>query len=161
MATSGTASGGFPWGFTILMTVAALLYLLMAANILGARSSDAAGNGMAQAFCAILSVLLWIVLAIALLIARPHGAVPGWAMACLVVLVPLGALSVTIAIMLWGEKGGWLVVLPVGAPLLIALFAVWARLPSLHGLLSVDLANAAIVAVLALSTVLPFAFLAF
>jgi hypothetical protein len=156
-----STGGGFPWGFTILMVLAALLYLLMTANILGARSSDAAGNGMAQAFCAILSVLVWILLSIALLIARSHGAVPGWAMACLVVLVPLAALSVTVAIMFWGEKGGWLVVLPVGAPLLTALFAFWARLPSLHGLLPVDLANAAIVAVLALATALPFASLAF
>lgn len=155
MSTS-TTSGGFPWGFTVLMVLALVLYLLLAATIATARSSDAAGNGMAQAFCAVLSVLLWILLAIALLIVRSHGAVPGWAMACLVVLVPLGALSVTIAIMLWGERGGWLVVLPVATPLLTALFVVWARLPSLHGLLPVDLANAAIVAALAAATVLPF-----
>lgn len=161
MATGETASAGFPWGFILLMVLALLLCGIMAPMIASSRSSDAAGNGMAVGMGVFVGIALWIVLAIALLIARSHGAIPGWAMACLVVLVPLGAIGVSIAAGMWSDRGGWLIVWPLGAPLLVALFAIWARLPSLHGLLPVDTANAAIVAVLALATVLPFVSLAF
>ena len=127
----------------------------------GARSSDPAGNGLAQGFAAILTVVLWIVLAIVLLIARSHGAIPGWATASLIVLVPLSAIGMCMAIAFWGDRGGWLIAIPVVTPLLLAFYAAWARLPALQGLLSGDIASAAIVAVLALAIALPFVSLAF
>jgi hypothetical protein len=151
-----TSSGGFAWGFTILLVLAVPLYAMAASSAAGSRASDAAGNGMAQAFGMIAVVLLWIVISIMLLIARKHGAIPGWAMACLVVLVPLSAIGVAVSIGIYSERGNWLIVVPVVAPLLLLLYATWARFSTLQGLLAVEPANALIVAVLVLATAAPF-----
>ena len=156
-----STGGGFPWGFSILMVLALLLYMIMAPMIASSRSSDAAGNGMAVAMGVFVGIALWIVLAVALLIARSHGAVPGWVTASLCVLVPLGAIGVSIAAGFWSDRGGWGIVLPLGAPLFVAFYAAWARLPVLQGLVPGEIANAGIVAVLAAATVLPFVAMAF
>ena len=60
---SPTTSPGFPWGMTILFVLAVLLYGPFIANILTARSSDAAGRGMSLGFAVIQGLVLWIVLA--------------------------------------------------------------------------------------------------
>ncbi len=48
---------------TILFVLAVLLYGPFIANILTARSSDAAGRGMSLGFAVIQGLVLWIVLA--------------------------------------------------------------------------------------------------
>ena len=158
---NGRASRGFPWGFALLMVLALPLYALMATSAAGSRASDAAGNGMAAAFGVFFLLALWIVLSIALLVARPHGAIPGWATASLIVLLPLSAIGIAISIGVWSDGGGWLIALPIATPLLLAVYATWARLPGLHGLLPIDPANAVIVAVLVVATAAPFVTMAF
>jgi len=155
MASDAPASR-FPWAFTVLLVVALFLYAAMAQSAGSSRSSDAAGNGMAQAFGVIFAVLLWIVLAILLLIARRHGAIPGWAMACLVVLLPLSVFGVSLSIALWSERGGWLIYLVFATPMLLTLYATWARFPTLQELLPANIPNGVIVAVLAIAAIAPF-----
>ena len=118
---------GFSMGFFVLSVMAALLYAAMVMNVLTARSSDAAGNGMAVAVGIFFCLALWVVLAILLSMARAHGIVPGWLMACLVVLVPILAIGTCVAIGLYSESGGSIIAVPLGLPLLVALYAAWAR----------------------------------
>jgi len=153
---SNAPAGRFPWAFSVLLVVALFLYAVMAQSAGTSRSSDAAGNGMAQAFGIVFAVLLWFVLAVLLLIARRHGAIPGWAMACLAVLVPFSLLGVALSIALWSERGGWLIWLVFAAPMLLTVYAVWARFAALNRVLPANAANGLIVAVLAVATVAPF-----
>jgi hypothetical protein len=154
--SANVPSGGFAWGFTILLVLAVPLYVVAASSAAGSRASDAAGNGMALAFGIVAVVLLWSVLSVMLLIARPHGAIPGWATAALIVLVPLSSIGVAVAIGIYSERGNWLIVVPVVAPLVLLLYATWARFSTLQGLLAVEPANALVVAALAFATAAPF-----
>ncbi|UYN93955.1 MAG: hypothetical protein KIT25_18145 [Enhydrobacter sp.] len=156
MSETTTTGGGFPYGFAVVMVLALFLYAGLAMNLVSLRSSDPAGNGLAAAYAAVAAVLLWIALAVALLLARPLGAVPAWATASLVVLVPLSALAACIGIMLNAEKMNWTIVVPFVVPLALAAYAAWARFPGLQGGVSPDVGAAAIVAVLVAGTVLPF-----
>ena len=152
--TDTTTDTGFPYGFVVALAIAAMLYLFMAMMLADARHGDAAGRGMAMGFGVVVAVLLWIVLAVLLLLARK--AIPGWAMACLVVLVPLSAIAAAVAIGLHSESGGLVVAVPYLLPPLVAFYAAWGRFPGLQAMLTADAASGAIVAVLALGTVAPF-----
>ena len=152
--TTTTSDSGFPYGFVAVLAIAVLLYAIVAMNVVGSRHSDAAGNGMAAAFAIVFAVVLWIALAVLLLLARK--AIPGWAMACLVVLVPLSAIGVAVAIGLYTESGGWLVVVPLLLPAALGLYAIWARFAGLQALVTADAASGAIVALLAIGTIAPF-----
>ena len=149
-------TGGFAWGVSILRVLAVPLYLLVVGGAGGARRSDAAGNGMSQAFGIIATVLLWMIVAVMLFVARKHGAIPGWAKACLFVLLPASAIGVAVAIGIYSERGGWLIAIPVLTPLVVLAYATWARFPSLHSLVAAEPANAIVVAVLVLATAAPF-----
>jgi hypothetical protein len=150
------ASEGFPWGFTAVLVVSALLYLLSVSALSGSRASDAAGNGMAVAFGAVLTILMWIGIAVLLLMARSHGGIPGWSKAFLVVLVPLAAIAGAVTIGIYSERGGWLFWVPIAAPLLTLIYAAWARYPGLQSMMAVEGPNAVVIAVLAFATVAPF-----
>jgi len=149
-------SDGFPWAFTIILVVAALLYLIMATTAAGTRSSDAAGNGMAVAFGIVWAVLMWIAIAVLLLMARSYGGIPGWSKAFIVVLVPLAAISAAVSIGIYSERAGWYLAIPLVAPLVTLIYAAWARYPGLQALMAPEPANAIVIAVLAVSTVAPF-----
>ncbi|MCX7362048.1 MAG: hypothetical protein NTV97_09330 [Alphaproteobacteria bacterium] len=114
-------------GFFVLSVVALLFFVAMAMSVMTARGSDAAGNGLTAAFAIGFSLALWTVLAILLSMARAYGVVPGWAMACLVVFVPILAIGTCVAIGLYSESGGSIIVVPLALPLLMYLYAVWAR----------------------------------
>ena len=118
---------GFSMGFFILSVVALLLYVAMAISVVTARGSDAADNGLTAAFAIGFSLALWTVLAILLSMARAYGVVPGWLMACLVVLVPVLAIGTCVAIGLYSENGGSIIAVPLALPLLVFLYAAWAR----------------------------------
>ena len=122
---AATTSGGFPWGFSIVLVVTVFLYAVASMSIVYSRSSDLAGNGMSVAFAMVFTILLWIAVIVLLLIARSRGNVPGWAMACLVVLVPLSAI---VAIGLFSDSGNRLMmVVPLALPVLFVGYATWAR----------------------------------
>ena len=125
---AATTSGGFPWGFSIVLVVTVFLYAVASMSIVYSRSSDLAGNGMSVAFAMVFTILLWIAVIVLLLIARSRGNVPGWAMACLVVPVPLSAIVAMVAIGLFSDRGNRLMmVVPLALPVLFAGYATWAR----------------------------------
>jgi len=118
---------GFSMAFFVLSVMGLLLYVAMAMSVMTARGSDAAGNGLTAAFAIGFSLALWTVLAILLSLARAHGIVPGWFMACLAVLVPILAIGTCVGIGLYSEHGGSIKTVPLVLPLLMYLYAVWAR----------------------------------
>jgi hypothetical protein len=132
MATP-TTSPGFPWGMTILFVLAVLLYGPFITNILTARSSDAAGRGMSLGFAVIQGLVLWIVLASMFAVAILRGAMPSYATAAAIVFLPLSAIAAASAMGLYNDRyGDWLAVVPALLPLLLALYAFWARMVGWH-----------------------------
>lgn len=131
--TTQTTSHGFPWGMTILLVLAALLYLVFLANLLGARGSDAAGRGMAMGFAAILGFILWLVIAGLFAVAILRGRMPAYAIAAALVFVPLSAIAAASAAGLYSEDhADWLIAVPLLLPPLLTLYALWARLVGWH-----------------------------
>jgi hypothetical protein len=128
-----SSSHGFPWGTTILLVIAAFLYVAFIANLLGSRGSDAAGRGMALGFAAIAGLILWAVLAALFAVAFFNGRMPGYATAAAIVLVPLSAIAAAAAAGLYSERhGDWLIAAPLLLPPLLAVYALWARLSGWH-----------------------------
>lgn len=121
---------------TILFVLAVLLYGPFIANILTARSSDAAGRGMSLGFAVIQGLVLWIVLASMFAVAILRGAMPSYATAAAIVFLPLSAIAAASAMGLYNDRyGDWLAVVPALLPLLLALYAFWARMVGWHGTL--------------------------
>lgn len=149
-----TASEGFPWGFTVLLVLALLLYAVMAMLVATARSSDAAGNGMAVAFAAIFGVAVWIVLLILLLMAR--RGMPDWATICVFILLPLSAIAAAVALGQFSSRGGWPKFVPILLPVALLLFAVRARFPGLHATQSAGVTSSVLLGIAAVLTVAPF-----
>lgn len=154
MAAQG--SDGFPWGFTIVLVIASLLYLFSVAMVSGSRASDAAGNGMAVGFGGFSTVAMWIAIAVLLFMARSYGGIPGWSKAFLVVLVPLAAIAGAVSIGIYSERGGWLFWVPIVVPLVTMVYAAWARYAGLQSMMAAEGPNAAVIALLAFGTAAPF-----
>jgi hypothetical protein len=85
-----------------------------------------------------LIVLLWIVLAI--LVFRRGGnsqKMPPQALVAAAILLPLSGVAAIYATDLYASYAGWAIAVPALLPPLIALYAIWARLPALHAALPV------------------------
>src|ERR1700727_3870716 len=77
----------------IVMSLGSLLWLAQIATLTDLSGSDAAGNGMSAGFAMIEIILLWILLAIAFVIAAVAGAVPPLAAFPALILIPLSGVS--------------------------------------------------------------------
>ena len=121
-----------PVGSIILLVVAAALYAAMLSCLIDAPNSDAFGRGLALAYGAILGTALWIVLAVLLVIAAVKGRMPLWAIVGLVVLVPLSCVVMWFAGDAYARGDASAIWVAALLPPLLALYALWARLPALH-----------------------------
>jgi hypothetical protein len=121
-----------PVGSIILLVVAAALYAAMLSCLIDAPNSDAFGRGLALAYGAILGTALWIVLAVLLVIAAVKGRMPLWAIIGLVVLVPLSCVVMWFAGDAYARGDASAIWVAALLPPLLALYALWARLPALH-----------------------------
>ena len=120
-------------GFGIaLVFVALLVWLPSMANLYDLGGSDAAGNAMAQGFAAIALILLWLLLAALALLAAAKGASPPAASLAALVLVPASGAAALEALDLLAKPEtpphNWPLLVPVVAPLLIALVSLTALL---------------------------------
>jgi hypothetical protein len=120
-----------PVGAIALAVLAALLYAAQMAGLHDAGRSDAAGNAINDAFVALFSVALWIVLAGLLLIAFKNGRMPAWAALGALVLVPLAGYASVVSAELYAHQRGAAFMVPALAPPVIALYALWVRIPAL------------------------------
>jgi hypothetical protein len=104
----------------------------------------------------LLIVLLWIVLAI-LLFRRGGNSqkMPPQALVAAAILLPLSGVAAIYATDLYARYAGWAIVVPASLPPLIALYAMWARLPALHAALLTNIINAAACGAILVLTIAP------
>jgi hypothetical protein len=121
-----------PVGSIILLIVAGFLYLAMVGSLTGMNETDAAGRGMAMGFGTIFGAALWLVLALLLLIAAINGAMPTMGKIGAAVLLPLSAVAASVSADLYSQGADWTFVIVLVLPLLLAGYALWARVPALH-----------------------------
>ena len=120
-----------PYGAIALLAVAIGLYVAVLAN-----SVPASGGGeerISQAYAAFfLTLWLWIVLALLLLVGGIMGQMPRWAAISAIFLHPLAGLVAFVALDAVSRHVGGAILFVALLPILIAGYALWARLPQLH-----------------------------
>jgi hypothetical protein len=124
-------------GASIGITVLAfMIWTVALATLSDLKGSDAAGNGLAQAYGAIEIVLLWLLLAILTAIAAIKGAIPLTAGAPALILIPASAVVALTALGLLSEPRVapflWPIIIPALIPPLVVAFAFWALIPALR-----------------------------
>jgi hypothetical protein len=147
-------SDSWPIGSILLLIVAGVLYALMLVPLLdlAANPLPMSGEGRYSAawsglFALLFGGLVWIILGILLWL----GAMPRWAGPVIGALHILAGLAGGFAIeRIAKAPGGWLMLVPILLPPLIALFALWARLPTLHKALPPDPTSAVMIGAIAL-----------
>jgi hypothetical protein len=132
----------------ILLVMVLLLWAAMVSTVATPNVSDPAGNGLAQAFGAMYTVALWILLAILAIRVGLRGAMPMWALVAAFILVPAsGAAALAAGDLLKDLKVlpvRWIVVVPIAAPLLIAGYSIWSIVPALRAALPANVAGAVV-----------------
>jgi hypothetical protein len=155
--TVGAAFRPKPLGTILLLFLAAFLYALMMANLIDASRTDAAGRGLNLAFAALVGAVLWIVLAVLLIVAAVRGSMPGAAKIAAGFLLPLSAVAAFMSVEFDSGRGGMSILVPVLLPVLIALYALWARLPAARAKFPASLASAVLGGAILLVSLAPLA----
>src|SRR5882672_10139288 len=123
MVTSSSPTRSAPIGAVLLLGFAGLLYAGMMACISDLPSSDPMGRGLGLAFGAMFGPALWIILAGLLIIGSVKGEMPYWAGIAAIVLLPMSAVSATIAVNSVKSESGWPLLVPALLPPVIAGYA--------------------------------------
>jgi hypothetical protein len=129
-------SGRAVVGGVIFGLMAALVWVVQLATLSNLSGSDAAGNGLAQAFAMLEIFLLWALLAVLVIIAGVVGALPLPVVLPGALLLPLSGAAAMQALDLLSEPNSppflWPIIVSATVPPLIALFWVWAVIPALR-----------------------------
>jgi hypothetical protein len=119
-----------PYGALTLLAVAAVLYVALIANMAPTTGGE---ERISQAYGGfLLTLLLWIVLALLLLIGGLMGRMPRAAAFSALALHPLSGVAAFVALDAVSRNIGGAMLFVVVLPPLIAGYALWARLPQLH-----------------------------
>ncbi len=146
--------------FLLALAAAAILYVLILDNVAYQRNGGGEAR-IAGAFEAIiLTAGLWIMLAILLVLGARSGSIPTWAVYLAVPFVPISGIAYLVAIDMFCRDTPVAAMIIVLMPLLIAFYALWARLPRLHTTLSSHPTSAAIWASVCILSAGTFAFVA-
>lgn len=114
------------------MAVAAVFYVLMIGNALTTRAGGGE-DSIAAAFEALfLITAVWISLAIMTAVGGMMGTMPRWAGWSAVLLIPLSGIAAFVAIDMCSRHMRWAVIFLVLLPLIIAVYAYWARSTGMH-----------------------------
>jgi hypothetical protein len=110
----------------VLSIIAGLLWVLSLATLASLGNSDAAGNGIGEAYAAIQIILLWSLLTIMTVIASVKGAAPKPALAAALVIVPAsGFVAMAAADLLaraYLSPFLWPLVIPAAVPPLVVIW---------------------------------------
>ncbi|MGH7693421.1 MAG: hypothetical protein ACRENH_00490, partial [Gemmatimonadaceae bacterium] len=146
-------------GVVVLLALSCLLWLVLVATVATLSASDPAGNALSYSYAILMTIALWILLAVLLLIAGGRGAMPGWVAWCALGLVPLsGAAALASINLLQGRMdtlAKWPLIVPLLAPLLIMLYAAWSFYPALRSSVPPNVANMGICSALVILALLP------
>ena len=146
MATpTTTPSSGAIAASIAFSALALLLWVLQVTTLSDLSSSDAAGNGLAQAFAAIEIIILWVLLAILMIIAAVKGPMPVLAGLAAFVLVPASGIVALTALGLLEEPRVspflWPIIIPALAPPLVVAFCFWTIVPPLRAVIPAGIAT--------------------
>jgi hypothetical protein len=134
-----------PVGACLLFVVAFGLYIAMLASIVTPAEAGGGEAVIGAAFQELfITAGLWIALAVLLLVGGMRGEMPRWAAIAGIFLHPLSGVATFIALDMCSRSIGWAITFPVLLPALMALYAMWARLPQLHGVLPANTTSATI-----------------
>jgi hypothetical protein len=132
-----------PFGTIVVLAITCALYVAMLSTI-----SFSAGGGDASFGQAIASLFFtvgtWVALAVLLAVGGLMGEMPRWAACVAVFLLPLSGAAAFVAIDMCSRHIKWAVIFPVLLPLLIATYALWARVPRFHAAISAERMSAAV-----------------
>lgn len=151
-----------------LLGLACLLYLAM--MMLGLAPSPAHApiesgeasvvRGLDELFRGLLRglliVSLWLVLAVLVFRGGNSQKMPPMALVAAAILLPLSGVAAIYATDLYASYAGWAIAVPTLLPPLIALYAMWMRLPALHAALPAKVINPAAWGVILVLTIAPF-----
>jgi hypothetical protein len=120
-----------PYGALALLAVAAVLYVALLAT--AAAPPRGGEERISQDYAGfLLTLLLWIVLALLLLVGGLMGRMPRSAALSATALHPLSGIAAFVALDAVSRNIGGAILFIVLLPPLIAAYALWARLPQLH-----------------------------
>ena len=152
-------------GAWLLLGFACLLYLALMHDIVpsparaliqrGEPASNAIQAGFDELIRTVLILLLWIVLAILLFLGGTGRKAPLQTRVAAAILLPLSGVAAIYATDLYARYAGWAIVVPALLPPVIALYAMWARLPVLHAAFPAKTVNAAIGGAILVLTIAP------
>jgi hypothetical protein len=132
----------------VLSALALLIWAVALATLADLAGSDAAGNGLAQAYAAVEIVTLWLLLAGLAILAAVKGAFTNPARLAALILIPASAVAALIALGLLSEPKTvpylWPIIIPVLVPPLIVSFCFRVLLPKLHAAVSAPRATAVV-----------------
>ena len=118
---------------TIIAALAAFVWFVQLATLTDLSGSDAAGNGMSQAFAALEIIVLWGLLAVLLIVTGVACAPPPLSMLPGVLLLPASGVAALRALGLLSHPNSppflWPIVVSAAVPPLILLFCLWAAVP--------------------------------
>jgi hypothetical protein len=146
-----------PLGTILLLAVAGGSYVVMLSELVKLPHTDPEGSAFASAFFDLFGLLLWITLAILVALGAIWGRLPRIAGVAAIVLLPVSAGGALKAADLYDQQGGWPILVPALLPLLIAAYALWARLPVLNARLPPLLTSLAVGGAIIALTILPIA----
>ncbi len=117
----------------LLLVLAVPLWIGVIACLFDLNNSDAAGNGLAQAFTAIYIFVLWAILAILLWIGSGRQGVPGWSAVAAILLHPASCAAAFALLHLQSQRdeNRWMIVVPALAPPLLMLISACGVFPAL------------------------------
>ncbi len=131
----------------LLSVFVLLVWLVLLSWLTSLNDSDAAGNGMSQAFAAIGLVFEWVLLAVLMLVAGLGGHMPTGIWLPALILIPASGVVALTAEGLLSEPQNppyyWPMVEPAIAPPLIVALALWSMMPPLRRAAPTWLAGAA------------------
>ena len=114
----------------VLSIAILLLWALQVATVASLGQSDAAGNGLAQAYAAIQMIVLWLLLMVLTILAAAKGAAPRNATIAALVLVPVSGLVASAATDLLARPfispHLWPLIIPALVPPLIVVWCLFA-----------------------------------
>ena len=162
MPESAKTTSAAPAIAACLGALALLFWVLALATLSGLASSDAAGNGYAQAYAAIELFILWSLLALVTFIAGVKGQMTVPAVLAAAILIPASGVVAFVVLGLLSKPALppflWPIVIPAVVPPLVLAFDLWALFPSLRAAVPARLAGGAVWSVTLLLCLSIFAF---
>jgi hypothetical protein len=154
-------------GALLLLGFACFLYLALMQDIVPSparefmQHGEPASNAISKAFTGLVAgfliLLLWIVLAILLFLRGGNSQkMPLLALVVAPILLPLSGVAAFYAADLYASYAGWAIAVPALLPPLIALYAMWLRLPAPQAALPAKIINAAALGAILVLTIAPF-----